>query len=96
MISRLSLLAIVVVVVHSQIVSSQDDDCNSGFKQGAEAFVQVQYRSKNRKGSIKQIVTEAEVLWQPQDMLANPKCYDLQQTTLMYKPVSLTYTKFGL
>ena len=90
MIQRLSLLAILLVSVHSQIVLSQEEDCNAGFKQGAEAFVQVQYRSKNRRGAVKQIVTEAEVLWQPQDMLANPSCYDLKLTTLLYKPVSPT------
>lgn len=61
-------------------------ECGVGFKQGAEKFVQVQYSTKNRKGAAKQIVTEAEVLWQPQEMLEDPKCYDLTKTSLFYKP----------
>jgi hypothetical protein len=79
-------LAVIVIAVASchQVKS---EDCSLGFQQGAEQFVQVQYRTKTRKGVGKQIVTEAEVLWQPQQMLANPTCYDLKQTTLLYKPV---------
>ena len=88
-VQRLSLLALVIFIAGSQAAVAQDDDCSTGFKQGAETFVQVQYRTKNRKGVAKQIVTQAEVLWQPQVMLANPSCYDLTQTTLMYKAVRL-------
>ena len=82
-------LAVLVMILSSQSATALQEtkDCSSGFKQGAEQFVQVQYRTKTRRGSAKKDVTEAEVLWQPQDMLADPSCYDLKQTTLLYKPV---------
>lgn len=82
-------LAVLVTIVSFQSASAIQDtkDCSSGFKQGAEQFVEVQYRTKTRRGSATKDVTEAEVLWQPQDMLTEPSCYDLKQTTLLYKPV---------
>ena len=86
---RVTCLAVCLVVMLSYegVLSQEVKDCSSGFKQGAEQFVQVQYRMKNRRGTAKQVVTEAEVLWQPQEMLSEASCYDLQQTTLLYKPV---------
>lgn len=82
-------LAVLVTIMSFQSATALQDtkDCSSGFKQGAEQFVQVQYRTKTRRGSATKDVTEAEVLWQPQDMLTEPSCYDLKQTTLLYKPV---------
>jgi hypothetical protein len=86
-------LAVLVMILSFQSATALQEtkDCSSGFKQGAEQFVQVQYRTKTRKGSAKKDVTEAEVLWQPQDMLTDPSCYDLKQTTLLYKPVLATF-----
>ena len=86
---RVTCLAVCLVFMLSSegVLSQEVKDCSNGFKQGAEQFVQVQYRMKNRRGTAKQVVTEAEVLWQPQEMLSEASCYDLQQTTLLYKPV---------
>ena len=81
-------LAVLVLMSTCHEVRSQEE-CSAGFKQGAEQFVQVQYRTKTRKGSVKQIVTEAEVLWQANEMLEDMSCYDLTQTTLLYKPVNI-------
>jgi hypothetical protein len=85
-------LAVLVLILTCEEARSQEaDECSAGFKQGAENFVQVQYRTKNRRGVGKQVVTEAEVLWQANEMLEDVNCYDLTQTTLLYKPVNIFF-----
>ena len=78
-------MATLVILGISRIVVSED--CGVGFNQGAENFVKVNYVAKQRRGTLKRFITEAEVSWEPQAMLSNPSCYDLKATTLAFKAV---------
>lgn len=78
-----SLATLTILAVVSPTVVSED--CGIGFSQGAENFVKVNYVAKQRRGTLRRFVTEAEVSWEPQAMLSNPSCYDLKATTLAYK-----------
>jgi hypothetical protein len=84
--TRSLFLATLVLLAVSRM--SVAEDCGVGFKQGAENFVRVNYVTKQRRGTLKRFVTEAEVSWEPLAMLSNPSCYDLKATTLSYKAVN--------
>ena len=67
-----------------------DKDCESseGFKLDAQDEFQVKHamRKRGRKQTPK--VTEAEVSWNPQVMLDNPRCFSVSQATLQFTKIT--------
>ncbi len=59
--------------------------CLGGFNQDAASYASANYKVQNRRGKITRDVTQAEVTWQPQDMLADITCHNLEETVLLMR-----------
>ena len=65
-------------------LSKQDCSTSEGFKGNAQSVFEVKHvvKKRGRKEMVK--VNEAEIIWNPQEMLDIPLCYDLSKAELQY------------
>ena len=65
-------------------LSKQDCSTSDGFKTDAQSEFEVKHvvKKRGRKEMVK--VNEAEIIWNPQEMLDIPLCYDLSKAELQY------------
>lgn len=71
-------------MVQGVTYSNKDCESSEGFKADVNHEFEVRYgmRKRGRKHTPK--VTEAEISWDPQEMLDNPRCYSVSEATLHY------------
>ena len=78
----LCITLVVIPLFHIKVVNGLPK-C-MGFKDNADDFFEVRYHQKQRRGKTITDVTNAVILWDPQEMLDVPTCYDLSKSTLQF------------